>query len=812
MVFVQQYTRHEQLFGNHSLRFVISDVYDDLFKNDTELGITSDDYVDIFDFGNVNQKLNTDDGYYSADEISISIDESFCNNEHSKNALHFIFEAVNLNKNRYCVLFFDPDFSTEENLLNSIWFLGKVSDKISGEDLKITGSEYDENIDPLRTYEFTAYSFDVSLFKDVKLTAYIKDQEGNDVKPLFNTDDTESRIKKADINSIFNTKLFYGLQYEDLSTQNYYLKPLGSLYDALVLLLNKSSDIIADLTNTTLSIDLVPGSLGISVNPTDYDFDDYRITVNNSRSSTKRIELKLDPTIKGTSWSNPFIHRRMFNPALGHLQDEYGNYTGPFSLEKQMSFWQYDNLTELLSDIARSFGVFPFLKYKSGNKVELSFISRQGLISDEYTQIIDWSKGNIDISSILNQDDIEFKAQSTPYSTCGNDTIEIYWDTTVKPPIQARFGNSEKLEQLKKDAKDGTVSLTLFSSGSTLVKSVLRDYAGAKIATTIKYYPFNISKFTTPGSFNTDQIGGYPELLHNSVYVTSNPLTRVQRGLLGSTTNIWRPINKVYAEINGEIIEKDTLSELVNYLLAKDKQYYETEYKITVPFWSGFKTSSKSAKWDNLRLGSKIRLIENNKKIYDEVSGSFIAHPITKDFIVVAIERNTNHPETTFTLHNISRFAISPVTSDTISSIMQVVTSQEEAELDNVNTAIAGESINAGWAVMIDADSKLYHSLPKSEHYGKTVGIALNSGIAGETINYQFDGIYKNESITLIPGKKVFVRNIATTDNNISQEILQPEMISPNENMIVFIGTAISTNEIEIKKEDLIYEIETLNL
>jgi hypothetical protein len=807
MIFVQQYTRHEQQFGSHKLRFVISDVYNDLFKTDAQLGITSDDYIDIFDFGNVNQKLNTDDGYYSADEMTISIDESVCNDEHSKNALHFIYEAVNLNKNRYCVLFFDPDFSSEDNLLNSIWFLGKVSDKISGEDLKISGSEYDENIDPLRTYEFTAYSFDVSLFKDVKLTSKTKDWEGNDVRPLFNTEDEDSRIKEADINSIFNTKLFYGLQYEDLTTENYYLKPLGSLYDALVLLLNKSSDIIAELTNSTLSIDLVPGSLGFSVNPTDYDFDDYKITVNNSKSSTKRIELKLDPTINGTSWSNPFIHRRMFNPALGHIQDEYGNYTGAFSLEKQMSFWQYDNLTELLSDIARSFGVFPFLKYKSGNNIELSFVSRQGIISDEYTQIIDWTKGNIDISSILNQDDIEFKAQSTPYSTDGNDTVEVYWDRTVEPLIQGRFGNSERLEQLKKDAKDGTVTLTLFSSGYTLVRSVLRDYAGAKIATTTKYYPFNISNSDNANSFNTDQAGGYPELLHNSVYVTSKPLTTQQETVIGSTTDIWRPINKVYAEINGEVVEKDTLSELVNYLLAKDKQYYETEYKITVPFWSGFKTSSKDAKWDNLTLGSKVRLIENNKKVYDEVSGSFIDNPVTKDFIVVAIERNTNYPETTFTLHNISRFALSPVTSDTISSIMQVVSYQEETELDDVNTAIAGENINEGWAVMIDADNKLYHSLPKAENYEKTVGIALNSGIAGEKINYQFDGIYKNESMNLIPGKLVFIRNLATPNTNISQEFLQPDLINDNENMVCYLGTAISTNEIKIKKEDLIYDL-----
>lgn len=809
MVFVQQYIRHEQLFGNHTLRFVISDVYDDLFKTDTQLGITSDDYVDIFDFGNVSQKLNTDDGYYAADEMSISIDESACNDEHSKNALHFIYEAVNLNKNRYCVLFFDPDFSSEENLLNSIWFLGKVSDKISGEDLIISGSEYDENIDPLRTYEFTAYSFDVSLFKDVKLTSKTKDWEGNDVEPLFNTDDTLSRIKETDINSIFNTKLFYGLQYEDLSTQNYYLKPLGSLHDALVLLLNKASDILQELTNTTLSIELVPGCLGISVNPTDYDFENYRINCFNSKSSTKRIELKLDPTIKGTDWSNPFIHRRMFNPTLGQLKDEYGNYTGSYSLEKQMSFWQYESLTELLSDIARSFGVFPFIKYKSGNKVELSFISRQGLINDEFTQIIDWTKGSIDISSILNQDDIDFKAQSTPYSADGNDTLQVYWDRVVEPPIQARFSNSEKLEQLKKDAKDGSVTLTLFSSGYTLAKSVLRDYAGAKIQTITKFYPFNTSKSTNPNTFNTDQAGGYPELLHNSVYVTCKPLTTQQSNLLGSTTDIWRPINKVYAEINGEIVEKDTLSELVNYLLAKDKQYYETEYKITVPFWSGFKTETKTESWNNLQLGSKVKLIENNKKIFDEVSGSFIDNPVTKDFIVVEVERNTNYPETTFTLHNISRFAVSPVTSDTTSLVFANETIDDEIETDKASIVkgVAGANITAGCAVMVDSDNKLYHSLPKSEHYGKTIGIALNSGISGDEIEVQYDGIYINDSLSLIPGKKVFVRDLATPSINISQEFLQPDMLSATENMVVFVGTAISTNEMKIDVEHLVYEI-----
>lgn len=811
MVFVQEYSRKEKHFGNHTLRFVVSDVYDDLFKTNANLGITESDYVDIFNIGNVKQKLNTDDGYYAADELPITVDSGICKKEKEINALNFILESVNLNKNRYCVLFFNPDYSTEDNLLDSIWFLGKISDKISGEDLKLSGIDYDENIDPTREYEFTAYSFDVSLFKDIKIKEKFTKDDGTEVRALFDKDNP--RITEADINSLFSSKLFYGLKYEDLSTQNYYLKPLASLYDVLDLILNKSSDILNEQTNTPLTIDLIPTSLGLSVNPTDYDFNDYSMEVNKTKSSYKRIELKLNP-IKSdldAGWSNPFIHRRMLNPEIGQPKDGEGNFTteSTHSLETSLSFWQYDNLTELLSDIARSFGAFPFIQYKSG-KIELRLISRKGLINNEFTKIIDWTNGNQDTSSILNQNDIEFKAQSTVYTIDGNDSVEIFNDWTIEPPIQRKLSESNKLNELKENSKNNNYTFTLFSSGYTLAKSVRKNFQGTTKDkyTEIRHYPLNISSINNPASLNYDGSLGYYELLHNSIYSATYPLTPEQNNILGSTTKIWRPINKVYAEINAEVIEKDTLTEMVNYLLAKDKQYYETEYEITVPFWNGFKTDTKAPSWKNIKLGSKIRLTENNKKIWNETSQQFENITDTKDYIVIDIERNSNYPETKFKLHNISRFTVNPVISDTGSIELHNEAPEQSKEINpnNFKTFQCGEIITEGVAVMLKSDGKVYLAKPVAENYGNTIGIAIQTGNKEDNIKVQTNGIYENESMNLLINSKYYVRALATPSDNISENILQPNEISENENMISQIGTAVNPHSLKLQFEDLIYE------
>jgi len=100
MTFVQEYTRAEKYFSTHTLRFVVSDTFEDLFKEsyDAGDGLT----VDIFELDNWTQRLENDDGTQGVDDMPFVIDYTLCRTENEKNCYYFVLEAQDITKNRFC--------------------------------------------------------------------------------------------------------------------------------------------------------------------------------------------------------------------------------------------------------------------------------------------------------------------------------------------------------------------------------------------------------------------------------------------------------------------------------------------------------------------------------------------------------------------------------------------------------------------------------------------------------------------------------------------------------------------------------------
>jgi len=145
------------------------------------------------------------------------------------------------------------------------------------------------------------------------------------------------------------------------------------------------------------------------------------------------------------------------------------------------------------------------------------------------------------------------------------------------------------------------------------------------------------------------------ERLHTGLYIKTKPMEPTQIGRIGQT-DIWRPASRIYTKANDADLDFDSLAKYVNYILSRDKHYYETEYNLTVPFWNGFSKSEDGsyASWKNIKLGSKIKLAETVKR-FD--NGSWIEEEIQRDYVVVGIEINLQKPETKLKLHNLERFA-----------------------------------------------------------------------------------------------------------------------------------------------------------
>jgi len=251
----------------------------------------------------------------------------------------------------------------------------------------------------------------------------------------------------------------------------------------------------------------------------------------------------------------------------------------------------------------------------------------------------------------------------------------------------------------------------------------------------------------------------------------------------------------------------------VNYILARDKQYYETEYSLTVPYWNAFSKNSNgsNSSWRNIKLGSKIKIAETVKRFYN---GNWIEEDIQRDFVVVGIEINLQKPETKLKLHSLERFAygwwegneglLPPFIMSTLNSGF---TSEDPILVQDFEIE-EDEEILLGDAVMLLSNGKIAKSKSQSIYYNKTIGIAKRSGSEGEIIPVQISGRVVNENYIFTKiGKRVYAR---TNSNgiNITENILHNP--NPEEDMIISLGMIDSSNSFILEIFEFPYESEAL--
>ncbi|HPD33979.1 MAG TPA: hypothetical protein PKV40_06535, partial [Candidatus Kapabacteria bacterium] len=797
MRFWQKYRYTEYLFGQQAVIFAVSDSYSELFQN---VGIETD----IFMLESVKKDLNTEEGSYAIDELPFSINHLACQNENDEKALYFVLDATNIKVNRYCGVFFGED-PTLENML----FLGKISSKVSGTDKLWIGEDYDFFVNPKREYKFSAYSFDISILDQVKLTGKIENSEGVPIKNVYERFENENW---ASVKNIFQYRLSYSI--DNVINNLVYFCPLGNLYKVIKEYLLKASAIIYELTNTALQLNLLEGSLGIQTSPVSYTLaKEYSDEVKEFKAEqNKRIELRLSEQNGGDDWSSPFIHRKMIDPALGNSgQQEWQK--NQISSELAYSFKNIDNVSDLLFEIARSFGCYLFVSYTSGTSLNLEFKSRKGLIEDDYTYLIGTSDANFDTSSIITKETNEFYGLANNYAVDEFDDVSNKPNTN-EPEPSIKFQNADKQRKFDKEKKGiESERLLLTTSITRAVLCAVNDYGGHF------YYhiPLNVTRnnnnwettilqsiANAPGKGSSASI----ERIHTGIYIKTKPIepTQIQRiGLI----DVWRPAAKIFTNINGTSLDFDSLSKYVNYILARDKQYYETEYSLTVPYWNAFSKNAdgSNSSWRNIKLGSKVKIAETVKRFHN---GNWLEEDIQRDFVVVGIEINLQKPETKLKLHSLERFAygwwegnegllplfmLSKFNDSFISEDSTLVQSYEIEEQ---------EEILAGDAVMLLPSGRIAKSKSKSIYQNKTFGIAKQSGSGNDIILVQISGrvVSDNYAFSNIGGQVYARTNLYGI--NITENILD----SPNveEDMVICLGTIDSPNSFILEIVEFPYE------
>lgn len=779
MRFWQKYRYTEYLFGEQAVLFAVSDNYSELFQN---IGTETD----IFLLESVKKDLNTEEGSYAIDELPFSINHLACQNEDDEKAMFFVLDSTNIKVNRYCALFFG-----EEPVLENMLFIGKVGSKVSGTDKLWNGDDYDYDVNPKREYKLSAYSFDISVLDQVKLTGKIENLEGTPINNIYQRFEAENWTS---IKSLFQYRLSYSIDF--ISDNLVYNCPLGNLYSVLDEFLLKSKDIISELSNTTITFNLMEGTLGLQTCPVSFTLKkEYNEEISEIKAvQTKRIELKLSRSNGGTDWSAPFIHRKIVDPALGNSQ-QFDWQKRQISSETIYSFKNLETIADLLFEVARSFACYLFINYTSGTTLNLEFKSRKGLVEEDYTYVLGTNEANFDTSSIITKESNEF------YGLANNFAIDEFDDVSNKPntndpePSQ-KFQDADKQRKSDKEKKGIESERLLLSTSITrAVICAVNDYGGHA------YYivPINVTRNSSnwntlalqtianaPGNGNSSSL----EHLHTGLYVVTKPMEATQIQRMGNP-DIWRPAARIFTKVNGVDFDFDSLAKYVNYILSRDKHYYETEYNLTVPFWNGFSKSDDGSNpsWKNIKLGSKLKLAETVKRY---LNGSWSDVAIQRDYVVVGIEINLQKPETKLKLHSLERFAFGWWEGSEELLPLFMFSSERDSFVADDSTIVQNydiednETILAGDAVMLLDSGKIAKSRSLSNYQNKTIGIAKESGIGGETILVQIAGRVFFDDYTFINiSSQVFART-NTEGLNITETILD----TPNstEDMIISLG------------------------
>jgi len=805
MNYRQTYKYREDGLGWLTVLFVISDNYNELYA---EEGINTD----IFLLENIKQDLNTDEGSFAIDELAFRINQAACVEDNDIESLFFTLDASAINVNRYCALFFG-----EQSVENMV-FIGKINSKISGSDIKWNSKDYEFEIDPIREYQFTALSFDISILEEAKISSNIyKIVNGNQVK-IDNVRERWLSNDKQAYKDIFKHRLFFG-NANNIHANNIhtiflyqYFTPLGNLYDIIKQYLLFTTQIVNEKLNIPVGFTLLESELGIGLQPVTCE------PIVNNRMFTidwtmKQIAITNNIEISPDSSKSVLINYKMIDPYVHSVEPAIANIAESIANNnRQYSFLAYDNVGDLLFAIARSFACYIRASYTNDENINIEFTPRKGIVETDYTYIIGTEEADFNTSSIIvNKKNMYFSVANS-YAKSGYDII--IEEQNGYPIISKELEQSFKSRDIESRRAAIEYEQILFSVSPTLYSGSNRKLFALVEPLNSRYYNRLNENWDEPEIIKpVGRAIQQREYLHTSLYVElpQAPENDVNTFLNGH--KVVRPASGVIIKIGGDNMAFHSMEDYVNAVMARDKQYYETEYNLTVPYWSGFSKNSNgnNPSWQNIQLGSKIKLSEIVKRY---INNNWVSQRVTRDYVVVSIERNLQKPETKLKLHSLERFAYG-YWDGALEDLPIETYARAEADkfigIDYVEYEIHEEAspVNCGDAVMIVDNNKIARTINVAEYYGKTIGIALEDGEAGDLIKVQIGGrVVCNEYNFDEPTGQVFAR-INNYGLNVT-EILLPEEIS-TENMVIILGRKVSNNSFILDIQEFIHLNEVID-
>lgn len=785
----QEWSYYEDGFGDTNMVFVVSDTYDGLFAT---TGVIP---TQVFRVGSIKQDLDLSSGEIAADELQLSIDEASIDSPTDEAAVAFFLQAENTDVKRYTALFINTAALPAPPDTTHALFVGLVSNKLKARDLFHGGVAFSSQIEALREWDATCYTFFDQAIADIPLSDLI---DGNLETGVVGIDASWVTANVADRQAFHKTDgsgnpIDRSIRWDKLVNLNKLLRKLADNVTAT----------IAARGLGTMDFEIAHVELDARFRPARFtpfaEYDNFKSRLLPTPGTApkppanlsgpfviKESDLKLlSLGDSATDPESPWIHWRMVKPEG--------------KSEESMSIRRCRNFPELIYAVAASFGMFVRFYNIDQNTIEIRFITRSSLdlgacfFRDAQTGSIDLardeaeaSQSQVAVTTLYTPDGSELQPQTWPAQ--GKSFSTVYREDIGPTKAHAWVMSSDAKKSLF------STGVPLRSYGFRLYdvdkngRTYVADTWQACVAHNAVWYQGNDREVDLGYvlGFNQQEaelVYKTPIGITNMIYVRTN---RIDEPVTPTNTPMWAPIAAISTRVDGEDKTFYSLSMYVNALAKRDQEYYTATYELEIPFINGFSQSEfgGSQSWKNLDLGSTITIQESGQPI---------------DFTVIGIERDMTNISTRVKMHRKSRFTF------TAPLALPAITPEFESNNDNTAVAtsatsdtrfgIADEAIGTGDAVRAyynGSEWRLRRMRSHSEDYNSMVGIALNDADVDGRVRVQTTGHVELPTYSFIPGEPVYVRTAVAPAINISQTLLTA--VSGAEDMIVDIGTADSTN------------------
>lgn len=770
----QRHTIHEDGHGELSLTICLSDTFDGLFAT---TGVVS---TNVLSIGTSSKDLEIANGVAAQDELKLTVDESAIATPDDEDAVAFFRDVQDPDSPRYIAVFLDtPDLPSAPDIADCE-FIGRIDPELKGTDLRHYGDAWSVAINPLREWETSAATFmDVTL-EDIELKDLI---DGNEELNVTGIDETWEGSNVADRLAYFKSPGGdpHGVRearWEELVNLSALLRKLADNVEQTLL----------DKGVGTYSIVFDDTYFDFALSPARFRVDEaatggYKSRVLPGSPGYPFDVLDGDQVIRGigdsftTNEESVFMHYRLVKPRNDR--------------EKRLALERCGTFTEFLYFVAESLGFFVRFYQTSPSVIHVQWISKTTLAGGTQVYVRDAVDGSINLSVTTSDKSEEKKyiGHSTTFTADGRD-------------LYTKQGASFYQESWAYRNSQGKGIQPLFTTGVVLanldfgLKEAGQTY-GVGQYDRRGFLPHNVKFYKVHSIF-----GNIPEYgddkgalgLTTMLYIMAD-----QNGeyINGTSEQIYAPVARVHATIDG--VQKDflSLSEYLNEVRARDAGYFINQYELKIPYINGFSTNAdgSSASWKSLQLGSRIVIEEQS---------------VEREFIVVGIERDYTDVTTKLKLHRSSRVAYTTPSGLSTPEVGE----GGDSELAGAGFAIAAttqtfyecaEEVVAGDALVItsvnaDGLSVVRRATATSADSGHVFGIALQDGEAGDIITAQTAGRVSIGTYELVTGSPVYVRTTTLPDYNVSADLLTAS--TNDEDAVIKVGLADGPTSMTIDLTD----------